>query len=416
MFAAIREVYGIPRDENLKLRDFPTLAHTIQFVYDRRPDLKGSPAAAPVEIESPAPAAVPAVEIPRRVPLPVLRPPLALCKETGVKLGPGSRVAVALDQGGVGEELVRRLRERGAEVIILYEDERAELAGPLHGIYWLPALGREADLSEMSAAAWREANHVRVKRLSMALRNLYEAIGKPGTFLVAATRLGGHHGYGEAGATAPLGGAVVGLTKAFKRERPGALVKAVDFPSSAGTAVVVEALIEETLRDPGAVEIGREGDRRWTVGLAERAMETGHPGLKLGRDSVFVVTGAAGSIVSAIVQDLAKASGGTFHLLDLTPEPGAADPDLARFTADREGLKRDLFERLKARGERATPALVEKELARIERSREALAAIQAVRAAGGQAVWHQLDLRDTEAVAEAIEEVRSEERRVGKEW
>src|SRR5436305_1663276 len=182
VFAAIREVYSIPRDENLKLRDFPTLAHTIQFVYDRRPDLKGSPAAAPVEIESPAPAAVPAVEIPRRVPLPVLRPPLALCKETGVKLGPGGRVAVALDQGGVGEELVRRLRERGAEVIIL--DEAAEVAGPIQGIYWLPALDREADLSAMSAAAWREANQIRVKRLSMALRALYEAIGKPGTFLV----------------------------------------------------------------------------------------------------------------------------------------------------------------------------------------------------------------------------------------
>jgi len=40
MFAAVREAYDIPRDDNLKLRDFPTLAHTVQFVYDRRPDLK----------------------------------------------------------------------------------------------------------------------------------------------------------------------------------------------------------------------------------------------------------------------------------------------------------------------------------------------------------------------------------------
>ena len=40
MFAAIREAYDIPREDTLKLRDFPTLAHTIKFVYDRRPDLK----------------------------------------------------------------------------------------------------------------------------------------------------------------------------------------------------------------------------------------------------------------------------------------------------------------------------------------------------------------------------------------
>jgi acyl transferase domain-containing protein/acyl carrier protein len=36
-FAAIREAYGIPRDENLQLRDYPTLAHAIQFVQERRP-------------------------------------------------------------------------------------------------------------------------------------------------------------------------------------------------------------------------------------------------------------------------------------------------------------------------------------------------------------------------------------------
>ena len=46
MFAAIRAAYDIPREDNLKLRDFPTLAHAIQFVYDRRPDLKPAAAAA----------------------------------------------------------------------------------------------------------------------------------------------------------------------------------------------------------------------------------------------------------------------------------------------------------------------------------------------------------------------------------
>ncbi len=39
MFAAIRAAYDIPREDSLKLRDFPTLAHAIKFVYDRRPDL-----------------------------------------------------------------------------------------------------------------------------------------------------------------------------------------------------------------------------------------------------------------------------------------------------------------------------------------------------------------------------------------
>ena len=64
MFAAIRETYNIPREPNLKLRDFPTLARVIQFVYEKRPDLAGAAVeAAPsnvvgrqVTAEAPTPA------------------------------------------------------------------------------------------------------------------------------------------------------------------------------------------------------------------------------------------------------------------------------------------------------------------------------------------------------------------------
>ena len=51
--------------------------------------------------------------------------------------------------------------------------------------------------------------------------------------------------------------------------------------------------------------------------------------MTLDKDTVFLVTGAAGSIVSAITADLAAASGGTFYLLDLVPEPDPGNPDLS---------------------------------------------------------------------------------------
>ena len=38
-FAAVREAFDIPRQENLKLRDFPTLKHVVGFVFTNRPDL-----------------------------------------------------------------------------------------------------------------------------------------------------------------------------------------------------------------------------------------------------------------------------------------------------------------------------------------------------------------------------------------
>ena len=52
MLAAIRAAYDIPRDESRKLRDYPTLAHVIRFVYEKRPDLAAARAAAKEEVLS----------------------------------------------------------------------------------------------------------------------------------------------------------------------------------------------------------------------------------------------------------------------------------------------------------------------------------------------------------------------------
>ena len=428
LFATVREAYGIERDDNVKLRDFPTLAHVIRFVMERA----GGAPTAPIEAATVEAATVVGPDVTaglescdmvtRRVPVPILRPPLNLCCPTGVQLQAGARVVVMPDRGGAGDSLMRLLADRGVEVLVIDGTSTAESlaaqlsawagAGGVQGVYWLPALDSEPPLAQLDIASWKEHLRIRVKLLAATMRSLYEQVASSGTFLVVGTRMGGHHGYDDGGATAPMGGAVTGFAKTYKRERPNCLVKAVDLATTAGAGAIAAALIEETERDPGAVEVGRQNDLRWTIGLQEQAVEDGRPGMALGPSSVFVVTGAAGSIVSAIIADLARASGGTFHLLDLAPEPDAADPDLERFVVDRDGLKRELYQRIKDRGQRPTPALAERMLAGIERQRAALDAIIAIQQAGGRAVYHSLDLRDSEAVAKALEAVREEHGRV----
>jgi acyl transferase domain-containing protein/acyl carrier protein/NAD(P)-dependent dehydrogenase (short-subunit alcohol dehydrogenase family) len=447
MFAAIRAAYNIPRDENLKLRDFPTLAHVIKFAQERQPGLAGAPArispateekqkpaeeksaVSPSSVSTPVTAARPipasfdaANRIPRRVPVPTPRPPLTMCKLTGTNLGPGRRVLIVSDKGGAGEALAQGLQTKGVDVLRIDDAPDADAltnrlkdwlaAGAVHGVYWLPALDNEGNLSEMNSTTWHEALRLRVKSFYTTMRVLYEQIAAPGTFLVSATRLGGQHGYDEAGAVAPLGGAVVGFTKTYKRERLDALVKAVDFEADRKASEIAEILIGETLRDPGAIEIGYKGGQRWTVGLQEQPAADGRPGLTLDSKTVFLITGAAGSIVSAITADLAAASGGTFYLLDLVPEPDPNNPDLKRFVRDKEGLKRELFTRIQARGERATPALVEKELAALERAQAAQSAIDAVRAAGGTPHYFSVNLTDADAVAKVINQVKQRSGRI----
>ncbi|MGO9253205.1 MAG: beta-ketoacyl synthase N-terminal-like domain-containing protein, partial [Mycobacterium sp.] len=411
IFAAIREHYGVARDDNLKLRDFPTLTHVIGWIRDKT-DTQAAPKKAPSDAAAGdlGPAAAPPTvkgdivatdRVPRRVPVPALRPDLEACLPTGVELGAGTRVAVMPDHGGVGHALVSRLTRLGVEVLLLNpaDDIDTVLAdASFDGVYWLAALDDEGSLQDMDLPGWRKALRHRVRDLYLAMRRLWEQ----SPFLVVATRLGGYHGYDEAGATCPLGGAVTGFAKAYRRERPDALVKAVDFPVSRKTSALADALIDETLRDPGCVEVGYAGGRRWGVGLADRPFPAGDEagdfaGQIVGADPVFVVTGAAGSIVSAITADLAAAFGGTFHLLDLTPAPDPADPDLARYASDRDGLMGEIADRLRARGERPKPVLIERELARLERLHSALAAMRAIEAAGASAHYHSVDLTDAAA-------------------
>ena len=417
IFAAIREHYGVARDDNLKLRDFPTLTHVIGWIRDKTgtpaptppPSAEKAAAAAPSEV-----ASTPTVtgdiaatdRIPRKVPVPALRPDLAACVPTGVKLGTGTRVAVMCDQGGVADALITRLTGLGVDVLAMHPEDDVDTVlpdGGVDGVYWLVALDDEGRLDDLDLVGWQEALRYRVRNLYATMRRLYER----SPFLVVATRLGGYHGYDAAGATCPLGGAVTGFAKAYRRERPDALVKAVDFPVSRKTAALADVLIEETLRDPGCVEVGHAAGRRWGVGLVERPFpNVAETGVALGPDPVFLITGAAGSIVSAITADLAAAWRGTFHLLDLTPEPDSADADLRRYTDDREGFKSELAARMRERGQRPTPVLIERELARFERLQAVLAAVRAIEEAGGSVHYHSVDLTDATAVEKVMTEVR----------
>ena len=94
--------------------------------------------------------------------------------------------------------------------------------------------------------------------------------------------------------------------------------------------------IAETLVDPGVVEIGYADEMRYTVTLIEQPAQDGQAGLTFDQNTVFVVTGAAGGITSAIVEDLATASGGVFYLLDLVKTPSPNDPHIRLFRQGRE--------------------------------------------------------------------------------
>jgi acyl transferase domain-containing protein/acyl carrier protein len=433
VFALVRESFSIPRQDEVKLRDYPTLRHVIGFVN------KYLPAAAPVAPSTPAAAAVaPIVVAPPivvdagpspfvsgllRRPVVTLRPPLDSCKQTGVRLEKGSRVVVVADNEGAGKLLCEQLESRGVQVLrIDARPERAEIEAALHswaqagnvaGLYFLPALDRSAPLSDIDLVQFRKLYRDRVLLLHGAARGLYESLN-PGCFVISATRMGGQHGYGPGGASNSVGGAVTGFTKTLRRERPDLLGKAVDFEEDASAEMIARALLDETERDPGAVEIGHVGGRRVTVGLeVMQALPDAKAPLKLDASTVFAVTGGAGAITVAIVRDLAAASRGTFYLLDARAMPPASEHALLdTVVKDREKAKREVFERMKAEKGRATPAQVEEKLFDLERQAGILEALRGVEQAGGRAFYRQVDVLDGAAVKAVVDGIRAESGRI----
>ena len=418
VFAVVRERFDIPRATDLKLRDYPTLGHVVGFVKANRKT------AQPVGLSDRQPPTTAGTSAPedstarRQVPAPVVRPAPALCKPTGASIQANRRVVVVADQGSVAATMEAVLRERSVAVLRIDDGSDGEAtlarirawagAEPVDGVFFLAALDAEPSIDTMTADEFRQRMNRTVRAYHRLARGLYEDLARAGTFVVAATRMGGTLGYGATPCASPCAGAVSGFTKALARERENATVKIVDFDLEIDSAQIAATLCDEVERDPGAVEVAWRRGLRFGITLVEDsdAGEDDRRPVVLGSDSVFVVTGAGGGITSAITANLAAASRGTFHLLDLPAAPDRSNPDLARLRTDREGLKKDLVDRLRAATtERVTPVMVERELTRIEREAVTLDAILGVENAGGKVFYHACDVTDgaaTTAIVGAI--------------
>ena len=185
----------------------------------------------------------------------------------------------------------------------------------------------------MELSDWQAALDEHLHSLVTAVRALPDL-----SFLVVATRGDGLHGFSGAGIHSTMSAAAAGFAKAIARERSGITVKVVDFETSTKPTVVAGRLIEETRSDPAVVEVGWEGDQRFTLVLTDQALaENGNQPLAKG--SVFLISGGSGGITSPIINDLALATQGHFYLLGRSIQPDAQDPDLAMARNNPEQLK-----------------------------------------------------------------------------
>ncbi len=413
LFTTIRSQYDIPRREDLRLADYNTLSKVVQFVVDALAEQK-KPAENPPESIKAEDIATESTHdsttIRRRVPIAVLRPRLDLCTPTNISIDQNSRIIIFSDTKKISAALQKKLKNFNASVMVIKPDQteiedqiNGWLAeGNIQGIYFLTPLTDEKPLAEMDTQDWQNALQTQFYNLVKALKILPNL-----AFLVVGTQFDGLHGLSQTGALTAMGGAAAGFAKAIARERENLFVKVVDFEARQKASLVASRLLDETKFDPAVVEVAWEGDQRYTIVLNDQELnvQNGH---SLPKGTVFVVSGGSGGITAPILLDLAQATHGHFFLLARTPLTAKNNPDLITYRENPQQLKFDLLSRLSKDGKKATPAVINQEIAVLERAAATLQTIDTIQKGGGKVTYLTCDVSQADEVNNCIQAILSE--------
>jgi len=383
ILAAVEEqAPGMPEFDASAMASLRTLGQIIEFMED----LMGTPSDAHAAPEPAAEEVVPPV-VPAlgRYVLEVVAAPAVGLAQPGL-LG-AARVEV-LGGGPLGTALVEELTRRGL-VAATVEHVTADAPAVVF-------LGTDA-ASESEGVALQ-------RRAFTTARAVAPAMTERGGLFVTVQDSGGRFGRSPITREQASAAGLSALAKTAAQEWPTASLKAIDLERG-GRAdhALALALADELLLGGPEIEVGlgADGVRRATRSVA-REVQAGSPAL--GGDDVVLVSGGARGVTAACVIEWARETGARFVLLGRTAL--SDEPPCCAGLTDDAALKRALLGAAKTAGQTVTPQQLGGQVRGILAGREVRATVEAVAAAGGQAVYRSADVTDPAALAAALEPVR----------
>ncbi|MDX6356945.1 MAG: hypothetical protein QOF98_3848, partial [Streptomyces sp.] len=370
------------------------------------PEVAAPAAPAPATQAVPEPAAVTG-EAPKRLRFqPVLLPPqqdgtdlaAVLAGKRFVLLGDGADSADGEGDAGVAAEVAARLASYGADVVSLDQDhllsgEDCQVDGVIH----LDALAHVERPVLPDAFPVLQAALLRAPRWLLAVR--------PGGEGALGLRSAGLHGF----------------FRTVAREYPGTVARVVDLAGPITPGGVADAVLAELAAVDATPVVLRTAAGRHGLDLVETplgALGTTGAGpagegaaeaaaLGLDRDSVVLLVGGARGITAKFAAALASASRCRIELLGRTAAPtGPEDPATAA-AYDRSALRAALA----SRGG-LTPAEVNRSAELVLAQREIAATLAELAALGSEARYRSVDLREPDAVLQAVKEIHAEHGRL----
>ncbi|MDY6935352.1 MAG: SDR family NAD(P)-dependent oxidoreductase [Spirochaetota bacterium] len=429
MFGMIREVFDIPKDEGLKIKDFPTLNHILEFARDRSNGFKtdaigGSDVEGTISTE----ANVSDSKI-KRIIAEIIDDPLNMDRDGRFNFE-GYNIIITDDGKGVAKSLSRVFSENKANVEIIdfngieTEDElmrrveEVKRLGKINGFVHLVPLRESKNLTDLSFDEWRQLTFHSVKGLFILTKaiqmDLLDNAGSKSAFVLTATSMGGSFGFEDFQVNEPTSGGVAGLTKALNKELEGVLVKTVDFLIKGKPSSISRTIFNEIQYGDERVEVGYSGKRRVIPQLIFSELNTDvEPRMKFDSESVFLITGGGYGITSEIAKDIAKHFKSRIIIISREGLPSNIE-ELA--SLDENGLKElkdRVINELKSTEKRITPVIIDREYGKYLNAIEKYKNIRQMEDIGAASVeYYPCDVSDNEGMSGIINSIKEKYGRI----
>ena len=233
---------------------------------------------------------------------------------------------------------------------------------------------------------------------------LKRASREGGALFATVSRLDGAFGSTEGSQLIdPLSGGLAGMSKTARHEWPEVICKAIDLGIFPDRSAAAQAVARELFLN-GPIEVGLSAEQRISLTLQDlpELATAATPPVQPGE--LVVITGGGRGVTAAAAVAMAKAWQPLLVLLGRSPLP-EQEPDWLQGITDEAAIKRAILthatEKLHPREieERYQATVAGREL------RETMAQIQAV---GGRSLYCSVDIRDSQAVADLLADLRKE--------
>ena len=220
--------------------------------------------------------------------------------------------------------------------------------------------------------------------------------------LITVSRLDGQCGFNrQSPIVDPLSGGLAGITKTAHHEWPEINCKALDLGADLNDDEQADAIVNELLC-AGAVEVGANRGGRVTLRLSQHNLPTDSPKLQLQPSDVVIISGGARGVTAEVAEALAKSGQPTLLLLGRSSQP-ETETDWLAAAKDEAAIKNALMIHA---AQPLKPRELNEACQKVVNNRELLHNLHRLEQAGSRVIYRSVDIRDDQAVAAAINEVR----------